>query len=132
MNITGQVMSVRPWDFKGKDGGRIDMLSLEVYDETAGLCRIEMRQDGVSPKRKEDVMATVTGIKPAKFGGGVVMSVKDLRLVVDQAGPEPGRWTPPPPNAPGAGAPPASPSGASTPPASVPGAGSSTTSSGKK
>lgn len=104
MQIRGDVMQVRPWDFKGKDGGRIDMLSLELYDETAGLLRVETRADGLMPKRKEEVMATVTGIKPAKFGGGVVMSVKDLRLAVAETGPEPGRWTPPPPNAPAPGA----------------------------
>lgn len=109
MQIAGDVMQIKPWDFKGKDGGRIDMLSIELYDETAGLLRIETRADGLTPKRKESVTATVTGIKPAKFGGGVVMSIKDMRLAVEQ-GPESGRWAPPVSNTPAASAPAASPS----------------------
>lgn len=79
MQIRGQVLSVRPWDFKSQSNERIQMLSLEVYDDTAGLVRGEMRDSGFQPARKNDIVATVTGIKKARFGDGFVMTFKDVQ-----------------------------------------------------
>ena len=81
MQIRGMVLSVRPWDFKAQSGERVQMLSLEVHDETAGSLRCEMRDNGFQPARKSDVVGTVTGIKKARFGDGVIMTVKDVQLL---------------------------------------------------
>ncbi|MBI5303764.1 MAG: hypothetical protein HY868_16630 [Chloroflexi bacterium] len=97
-------MNVRPWDFKGQQNGeRINMISLELYDETAGLVRGEMRDGGYQPEKKSDVVATVTSIKKAKFGDGVVMTLKDVQPLAGSfagASGDGARWTPPASNAP--------------------------------
>lgn len=81
MQIRGMVLSVRPWDFKAQSGERVQMLSIEVHDETAGSLRCEMRDNGFVPARKSDVVGTVTGIKKARFGEGVIMTVRDVQLL---------------------------------------------------
>jgi hypothetical protein len=95
MQASGQVLNVRPWDFKGQDGKPVYMLSVDLYDETVGtVVKIETRASGLVIEKKQEVQATISGFKPAKFGGGVTFAAKDIRPV-NGANSNDSHWEPP-------------------------------------
>lgn len=86
MQTSGQVLAVRPWDFKGNDGSTVFMLSIDVYDETVGgVVKLETRESGNRPEKKQEVAAEISGFKPAKFGGGVTFTARKVAVIQNGA-----------------------------------------------
>jgi hypothetical protein len=100
MQASGQVLAVRPWDFKGNDGATVFMLSIDLYDETVGtVVKIETRESGNRPEKKQEVEAEISGFKKAKFGDGVVFTARKVNVINPGALPSGGENAtfPPPP-----------------------------------
>ena len=96
MQTSGQVLAVRPWDFKGTDGSTVFMLSIDVYDETVGgVVKLETRESGNRPEKKQEVTAEISGFKPAKFGGGVTFTARKVNVINPGALPMGGEVLPP-------------------------------------
>lgn len=95
MQIRGQVLKARPYDFKDGQGKPIFMLDLDVYDETAGVVSCSMPQGSFTPLVKQDIVASVSGMKQDKYkAGGVKVSLRDVKPLVSSAS-APGASTPP-------------------------------------
>ena len=82
MQASGQVLAIRPWDFKGNDGATVFMLSIDLYDETVGtVVKVETRESGNRPEKKQEVSVEISGFKPAKFGGGVTFTARKVHII---------------------------------------------------
>jgi hypothetical protein len=76
MQLVGDVMGVRPSSFPskrpGETGKMIEMIYLDVYDDTAKLVTCEMRKpDGVGGlvvEKRMRIIAEVSDIKKLTFG----------------------------------------------------------------
>lgn len=84
MQVLGPVMKFRESSFAGKDGKVIEMVYVDIYDETVGMVQCEMRKNGVPLVKGDQVTGDVLRIKQAKWNpGGFSLAVSGLKVVVE-------------------------------------------------
>ncbi len=87
MQVVGDVMDVRPSSFAskrpGESGKVIDMVYLDLYDDTAKLVPCEMRKDasnGLVLEKRMRIIADVTSIKKLTWGvSGFSLIIHNVR-----------------------------------------------------
>jgi hypothetical protein len=88
-------LKVRPSSYTNKrTGEKVDMVYLDLYDDTASLLQVEMKANGALPVEGTRIVGDVQFLRKIAFGSGVSVVLKSYR------GADVPGWVPPSATAP--------------------------------
>lgn len=99
LTLTGMVMKVDPWEFKGNDGKMVQMVNLEVYSDPVGLlhCRMSGSGNGPLPEQYTGLQAQIRRINWDEKNERQVYVLNEVQSAPVPNAPRPamGQYTPP-------------------------------------